>query len=215
MIGVFLLENNLNGQSLAYIRRLAQKLLAIATRAGIVKNASVSEYPRNALVYTIRTPSPGGQLGVDALWLPAFLSGDAAFATARRPLGICAARACEAKTTYPRGFQSCSLKKLSSRLWVVPRLWLAVIRWANKRSVVQPSARAPLSSRTITSLKVPQLGQALTSFTANCTQASVTSRTLAGQSRNTRPCKPCLRGFWRWSASIYSYSTCQRKTSHV
>ncbi len=62
-------------RSMAHKGALAGKGLDYSTHAGIVNSAVTREYPRTVSVYTIRTPSPGGQCDALASSLPAFFLG--------------------------------------------------------------------------------------------------------------------------------------------
>ncbi|WVX49813.1 hypothetical protein ROLI_029080 [Roseobacter fucihabitans] len=84
MIGVFLPVKRSDGQSFAHSGNYIRKKLANSTPASNLEDAALREYPRAIAVYTIRTPSPGGQSGVKAHRLPAFLRLPRARAGSRR-----------------------------------------------------------------------------------------------------------------------------------
>lgn len=76
MIGVFLPVMPANRRASAYRGAFSFQGMVNSTHASIVGSAETSEYPRNVSVYTIRTPSPGGQFGVNSLKLLAFFFPD-------------------------------------------------------------------------------------------------------------------------------------------
>ena len=74
MIGVFLLVIIKIGQRTAHVRERGRILLGDSTVARTFRYAAARAYPCVAAVYTIRTPSPGGQPKQLVFRLPAFFS---------------------------------------------------------------------------------------------------------------------------------------------
>lgn len=202
-----------NWQGLAYFRLRLQKTLGLTTKASIVDGAGVGEYPRTAPVYTIRTPSPGGQLGASTPKLLVFFcKNSAVLQPARRQNELSSGLAVKFTT---RGFHSCRSTNLRS--WLRPALgsFHAVIRLVNKRSAAQPLAPVQRSSQTETSFRGQPLALGQTCSTASSTQTSVINANSLRLISVFNHAKHLCVAFGVSCAPSNSYPSCQRKTSHV
>lgn len=158
-----------NRRVLAHLLSMTSKTVEYSTSASIVVAAAAREYPRTVSVYTIRTPSPGGQFSAVAPGLPAFFLGQS---KALEPGGAPGVnRASAAKT---KGYQLCQLEQSCLRLRPVRALRPAATPWVNRRLVVRPSVPVPPWSPATAPWQVPPLAQQATSPTVNSTQAGAT-----------------------------------------
>lgn len=131
-------EFPLNWQGLAHGRDSRSKTLDNSTNASIVVCAATREYPRTVSVYTIRTPSPGGQCDMSLSSLPAFFM-DSSPAWNKRG-APCVGRV---SAVTLRGHEPCQLNRSFLRLPPARGLPPVAKRLASRRLAARPSARAP------------------------------------------------------------------------
>lgn len=124
-------------RALAYCGVAAAKRLGNSTSASIVTCAATREYPRIVSVYTIRTPSPGGQYDAVAYLLPAFFLAERRVQEQRGTSGVNRMSAAKRKGQNP-----CPLETSFLRLPPVRVSPHVVTRWVNRRQVARPSAQA-------------------------------------------------------------------------
>lgn len=182
-------EFPLNWQSLAHGRDSRSKTLENSTSASIVVDTATREYPRTVSVYTIRTPSPGGQCDMFLSSLPAFFMGRSPAWNKRGAPCVCRVFA-----VTLRGHEPCQLNRSFSRLPPVRGLLLAAKHLASRRLVARPSARAPQLSPVAVRCAGRPSAQAPMWPTARSTPASATdpalvthpSDTIAARARHAR-----------------------------
>lgn len=154
---------------MAHLPPVASKTVEYSTSASIVVDAAAREYPRTVSVYTIRTPSPGGQFSAVAPGLPAFFLGQSKVLEPRGAPDVDLASAAKTK-----GYQLCQLEKSCLRLRPVRASRPAATPWANRQWVARPSAPVQPWSPATAPWQVPPLARQATWPTANSTQAGAT-----------------------------------------
>lgn len=212
---MFLPEITHNRPRSAYFRLRLQKPLGISTKAGIVVDAGVGVYPRTAPVYTIRTPSPGGQFDAFSSELPAFLFEPCALQNEARELSEGAEGAAKTKQRPTEGYRACRSKNSQLQLQRVLGSSRVARRSVSKPSAALQSVLARPSLRTAMSCKGRPWARGPMCSTANSIQAGVTdtqsSRILIFLSRAKGLCV----AVGVWCAPTFSNPYCQGKTSHV
>lgn len=156
-------------RSPAHFYKSRSKVVENSTNASIVVNAATREYPRTVSVYTIRTPSPGGQHGAHSSLLPAFFSKASVTWNKTGAPDVC--RVLKVST---RGFGPCQLKRSFSRSRPVQDLRHVATPWVNRPQVARPSEPAQPSSQVTAPLRALPLVRAPMWPTASSTPASVT-----------------------------------------
>ncbi len=195
-------------RGLAHCGANRSKSMDNSTNASIVSYAATREYPRTVSVYTIRTPSPGGQHGVSLPLLPTFfLIG----ASAREQGG--APDVCRVSAAKSEGHEQCQLETLSLHsppARVLPR---AATHWASRLRAARPSARARLSSPATAHCRARPSEPRATWPSASFIPAAVTDHASQTGLYTVTPRVSATRGVFAFDAST-SICTAKR-TSHV
>lgn len=143
---MFLLVMGSKWRGLAHAKGLAQGSLAASTQTGTDWGASEGEYPRLALVYTIRTPSPDGQSKALRRRLPVFLGAGLAKDRAGEPGNRSHERRLYWQYSLKKGDRSCLSINSLWRSRSVRALQDAAIQSVSRLSAVPPSERGLPSS---------------------------------------------------------------------
>ncbi len=212
---MFLLDCLQKWQGLADLRPFLHFSLRNSTKTGIVDLTGVREYPRTTSEYTIRTPSPDGQHGVNAFLLPVFF-GQNFFSRKTLSEGNKVGSGAFYQDVHENGgTERCFSRNLHWHLWLLPGLPPVVTLWANRLWGALQSAQE-LQSLPTTALpkgrpSAPQVMWPTVSFIHH----SVTDTRLTRQHQQSKPCGPRLHGFLRHARALLNFQTCQGKTSHV
>ena len=189
---------------LAHAAVFTENCLAASTNAGIVKNAGVSEYPRTAPAYYIRTPSPDGQSDAVRSRLPVFSFGNQNAAGAFD------------KSRNEKGLIRCLQGNLHWYWQLAQGLRPVVKPWANKLLAARPSARVLRLSRTTVSQKAPQSARRATWHTASFIRPTVTDLAPAGATQDVLTAQVLpARFFVREMLRPCDRRESQRRTRHV
>ncbi len=197
-----------NRRVMAHLPPMAAKTVECSTNASIVVDAAAREYPRTVSVYTIRTPSPGGQFSAVAPELPAFFVSQSKALEPRGALGVDGASAAKTK-----GYQLCQLEKSCLRLRPARALRPAATPWVNRRSAARPSVPVQPWSPATAPWRVLPLARRATWPTANSTQAGATDLRSDTSHPDFNAARAAHARRFAWTAS--SLLCTAKRTPHV
>lgn len=212
---MILLADNGFEQGLADAEAGTSNALFISTLAGIIKQARRCEYPRTERVYTIRTPSLGGQPVPSRSGLPIFFSVRCLLLTGLSTWNHHTCGAFKLKQPFKEGCLKCLLERFRLHWWPVLASLLAAIQLASRRLAVLQSAPVQLFSPMMILARALPSVRLATSDTVRSTQHGVTDLQRTLLSQIAKPRSPLLRGFLRSAERFSLKLTCQRRTHNV
>ncbi len=162
-----------DGRDMAYCGGQLPNRLSDSTYTRIAELSAARAYPRSAVVYKLRTPSPGGQYSAKRCVLPAFFLNGAGDhdPVLREPDERSGVSLSEPER---KGAPSCPSEHSFYPLLPVPHLRPAVRQSVTRPSVAVPSGLVRRSSPATAPCRAPQSVRRATSHTASLTRASVT-----------------------------------------